>query len=485
MRTCGTNHHMCGPARKTRLPTRVIEVCDTGSPHVLLRAPAADMTDLYACLSHCWGAHPSTFQLTSENKHHLTNSCIPLCEMPRTFVDAVVITRKLNIPYLWIDSMCIIQDDNADWVRESLAMAEVYQNSAITIAATASADSSTGCFLDGQLHQHILLQLGRYELFVRRLPRPSGRGHGHRLCITADDEKLPLLQRGWVYQERLLSPRLIHFLENDVIWECNSSISCHCELYQPKEISGSDHDTRIAPKLNHSSSFLFGAGELHQRWLSVVEEYTPLRLTVPTDRLPALSGLAARFAAANGDNYVAGLWECTIASDLLWRVSSVPIERPTGFRAPSWSWASVTGSISYSFVTKERLKLFTSSLESKPQIRNDSSGAIGLTLSGQMAVVRSEWGGRSLASSSWNEQNFDFYPDVRISGMEMQGGSYHKQLYCFGVGEVDTKPSTVYFLVLRCLDASTQLYERVGIAECSNSDTLVPLLYSRKVITIK
>ena len=95
-------------------------------------------------LSHCWGTS-RRLMATKETLKDLQGG-VAVSSLPETFRDAIVITRRLGIRYLWIDYLCIIQDDPQDWEREASKMADVYRNSYLTISAAASADSSSGCF---------------------------------------------------------------------------------------------------------------------------------------------------------------------------------------------------------------------------------------------------------------------------------------------------------------------------------------------------
>jgi hypothetical protein len=74
--------------------------------------------------------------------------CIDIAELPKTFQDAIEISRRLDIRFLWIDSLCIIQDSKEDWLKESVIMGDIYQHAYCNIAATAAPDGRTGCFLE-------------------------------------------------------------------------------------------------------------------------------------------------------------------------------------------------------------------------------------------------------------------------------------------------------------------------------------------------
>ena len=170
------------------------------------------------CLSHCWGDDTSLLIKTLKDNIEDWKRRIPLAMLPQTFVDAVRITRDLKIRYLWVDSLCIIQDDPQDWERESAEMASIYKNSYLTIAATASKDSSEGCFRSRKPFS-VLLKPG----VERTKPDPS-----QILLVYPDSEntiyqymlEAPLHARGWAFQEMFLSPRTLHFCEDQLFWQC-------------------------------------------------------------------------------------------------------------------------------------------------------------------------------------------------------------------------------------------------------------------------
>jgi hypothetical protein len=224
-------------------------------------------------------------------------------------------------------------------------MPEIYENAYITLAATFSSDSSTGCFsradecykaqafavedLDGKKHQ----------LFVRRhVPHSILAGRHYKLEIDAE---YPLLTRAWVLQERLLSPRVLHFGRHELFWECKASAACECSFLnqvEPEYLVKVQHHERLNSNRNNHA-------KLVHDWHQVVELYTTLDMTYEKDKFNAISGLARRVNRMESD-YVAGLWMDSMVADMLWEVPD-PSERPHIWRAPSWSWASVNRKVKY------------------------------------------------------------------------------------------------------------------------------------------
>jgi hypothetical protein len=216
----------------------------------------------------------------------------------------------MGVEYIWIDSFCIIQDDRLDWEEQAESMASIYQNSFITLAATTSLDNESGCFWDSDTSYERNFQADIGIFSVRRTIRHWKRHWTSHLATT-----FPLLTRAWVFQERLLAPRVLHFSENEFVWECMQLGDCQCGGY----------DAASNPKAHTWTS--------GKSWRSAVELYTSLHLTREQDRLPAIFGFAYQYArsidASIEKEYFAGLWENSLYQDLLWRVESLAVKQNT------------------------------------------------------------------------------------------------------------------------------------------------------------
>ncbi|KAJ4403442.1 hypothetical protein N0V91_006494 [Didymella pomorum] len=278
-----------------------------------LMSTAGEEAD-YICLSHCWGLA----QIITTTKATLNERKrgIPWGLLSNTFQDAIVMTRTLGFRYIWIDSLCIVQDDALDWEKESAQMASVYSNGYLTLAGTRSRKGNGGLFSK------------KHDVEV------SGTTpNGHSYCIhfreriddriemipDSTNEHYPLLTRAWVYQERILSTRVLHFGHFELFFECHSSIQCECGYVSYEEddpgIEKSLVKIEFADALSQLS--LPGAQEVDantayyaaRMWRTIVSSYSALSLTKAADRLPALGGLARQTAAARGTTYYAGLWK--------------------------------------------------------------------------------------------------------------------------------------------------------------------------------
>lgn len=294
----------------------------------------------YVALSHCWGSPDMAAQMLQTTTETISafSQSIPWADLTKTFKDAMLVTKHLGIRYIWIDSLCIVQDDAQDWAVEASRMASVYANAHLTISAMGAADGHQGLFIN--TGSEPILRRGVHEI---KLP---GLQHPIYVRPYEFDGDWPLLHRGWAFQERILSPSMLHFTENELYFEDERGGGfCAC-----KEL---DHYIKGA----YSRDRLPRTGKLSlscRSWYAIVEEYALRLLTSEADRLPALSGIATTFQRREPalGSYLAGIWEADILGGLHWYVygTAAPRLQPTLARGtllwahPTWSWASVGGS---------------------------------------------------------------------------------------------------------------------------------------------
>ena len=354
---CNNKHIACNhpKTRESWMPTRLVFI---GSPRFanyvqIVETNTTTLSQDYIALSHCWGTS-SIYTLTTANLNK-SKAGIPVTLLPKNFRDAIEIAAWFGVNHLWIDSLCILQDSPDDWKREAVTMKNVYKNALITIAATGASDSSIGCF---STRDPSLIK--GFEIPTSRDGQPSDTMHCLNVDVWADGViKAPLNQRAWVVQERLLSRRVLHFGAQQVYWECHEVDAC--EAY-PK---GFPYTIRNYSSLNHfkdissTRKVTCNTDGLrivthYEQWQRVIEAYTLSNLTKSTDKLIALSGIAAEMEILYKDEYLAGLWRRYLPEMLMWQVSwensyrvinSHLASRSPSYRAPSWSWLSVDGPI--------------------------------------------------------------------------------------------------------------------------------------------
>lgn len=220
LQSCVRTHTKCNSDKSADLPTRLLDL-DAFDDHPDIRLiETAGLSATYACLSHCWGQ--SRHLVTETASLGLRKDRIPWTSLPMTFQDAIHFVRRLGLQYLWIDSLCIIQDDTKDWEYESDAMSTIYRNAFVTIAATNSSGDSRGCYTSGtELDKDY--EVGTH-FYVREKP-----AHFESSPSPSTFLSFPLLSRAWFYQERLLSPRVLHFGPRELVWECEESSGCQCQ----------------------------------------------------------------------------------------------------------------------------------------------------------------------------------------------------------------------------------------------------------------
>jgi hypothetical protein len=345
-------------ANAARLPKRVIHVgtCDEDPVH--LHVPNENEVGRYIALSHCWGSKPPIMTTMANYQRHTSNIPLPL---PKTFMDAVLVVRALGVQYLWIDSLCIIQGSSRDWSEQAPQMASIYGNAYCTISADAAENSSDG-FIEGSRRvghtPHVIkfTHLGRegaVHVRAREDTMPEQplhdfdtltfRQRGNRGCFQVDNTITgapysKLFSRAWVFQERLLSRRTLHFGHTETGWECCSLVDCEC----------SPHRLLYDPMDTYQLSLKTMMEEFP--WIDILQRYTKLDITVSTDRLVAVSGLAKERYRRSRVPYFAGLWADKMTAELLWQVGYRRITQrpPTRLSiAPTWSWASMSGDINW------------------------------------------------------------------------------------------------------------------------------------------
>ncbi|KAI5460959.1 heterokaryon incompatibility protein-domain-containing protein, partial [Mariannaea sp. PMI_226] len=290
-------------------PSRVLDIGSSGDVIKLLDN-TQDLSGKYASLSHRWG--PSTATATTIFKStQARTSGVPLSYLPKKIRDAIIITRYLGIRYLWVDSLCTIQDDRSDWALELTQMSAIYSGAFVVIAANHATDAEEGCF-------------------NTRGSRPSS-------LIDLPEMGQPLSQRGWAFQERVLARRIIHYNTRQMYFECNHGIIA-------EDGRRFEHRWQDLSQVEEGTD----SSQLIEIWEGLVYAYCERKFTNATDKLPAISGLARLLGARLGAQYVAGLWSDILIRGLTWHSFGERKAASIGeYTGPSWSWASYGGTASY------------------------------------------------------------------------------------------------------------------------------------------
>jgi hypothetical protein len=354
-------------APSPQLPSRLL---DLGSNKLRLECDVGSIPSLrYTTLSHIWGNNPASYlQLKKETIEQFKIE-VPFHAMPIKYNDAIRITRVLGIRYLWIDSLCIIQDSRSDWKTEALKMAAIYGASAcnISYAHAPSEELAKRYLRDPRLNipcklaaassrPSFLSNFGLRRMWSKPVSPAAvvvsyNRSATYSSWSTEGYRKVcSLLSRAWVFQERLLCPRTIYYGHDRLLWEC-------CETFND-EFSGP------MPQVPRSKAQLYSVfsgiaqdrydgdslADFDLQWSQMINEYRSCKLTFQSDRAIAFAGIASAIQSQTGMTYLAGMWKESAHLGLLWCVKpagpkgrpSLPIlGNPDGVKAPSWSWFSV------------------------------------------------------------------------------------------------------------------------------------------------
>ncbi|KAL2073528.1 hypothetical protein VTL71DRAFT_10854 [Oculimacula yallundae] len=349
---CLNNHRGCQNTQDTMMPTRLIKVGAPGSNPLLVVSKGTKGT--YVTLSHCWGSPDGPTPLTTTTATiEERKTGIPWDILPKTFQDAITVTRGLDLEYLWVDSLCIIQECPEDWSRESKLMQDVYANAVLNLSADASSNSAAGFGSRHPFYAEVQMDQRGVQLGSGRSPRFDSYGLSHRPDMW--DGEHPLRTRAWVFQERNLSSRILHFCKFELAWECDTLTRCECvpetsKGYERGTISywgqkGASIDVTRGFRSNlcaTQSHLSTGSNTVDPRiWSGVVKMYRDLSLTYEFDRPVAIAGLAARAAQQSSMTYMAGLWKEHLPDCLLWCALSGSRKRATS-EYPSRSWISMS-----------------------------------------------------------------------------------------------------------------------------------------------
>ena len=502
LKSCLSSHE-CDPRRPaTSLPKRLVDLSSIttgGPPRLIDTANAINGNEApeYVCLSHCWGKLHVTRTTTESIQQHM--EAIPHETLSKTFQHSIEIALKFNVRFIWIDSLCIIQDNILDWQEQGSCMADIYENCLFVIAATASADGSGGCFKRVPSEISTPSEASRSSECGRTFAVRARKSvqHPDVLIHAPDGYKIeaPLIDRAWVFQEGSLGPRILHFTASELIWECKHDLSCQCGRVKARR-----YMSKPGPFYSLSTD---DDERLFFEWHKTVEAYSQRKLTYESDRLPALSGIAKRMqkqvspACAASNRYLAGIWERDLLSGLTWRCIGVTQERDSGqtHYIPTWSWASVPGPVVYP--TRGELD------PNQPTARVvqaectlaglDPTGAVAggkLTIAGPLIEVTLEYDptenpspheiGYYITRKTANDNRPSIEPDHLFS----EPGEFHidpgEIIFCLWLGSMrlekfgteepaGARLSPEYFLtlLLRSSRAMDNAFERIGFFESS------------------
>ncbi|CAH0024429.1 unnamed protein product [Clonostachys rhizophaga] len=321
------------------LPTRLLDIGETGTPNPRLVSTAKETgTISYCALSYCWGALPQLTTTKSTFQQYSLQG-IPLHELTKVFKDAIEVCHTFGIRYLWIDALCIIQDDPIDWERETTMMHRVYRNSYFTICALSS-DSTHTSFLQRKQHRLDLNFLslldseisGKLTLEFQRLPHQGAVPFLYRNDLLGDTT---WSTRGWTFQEDEMSKAALYFTNSRLFLRTGNQYFTE-DGWSSASFS---FTLRIRPTLSN--------------WYSKILRFRKKKFANAEDVFPSLSGIVREYISHHDDVYVAGHWKRDFLRGLLWHSVTYELEEgretllrnlsfPRLYIAPSWSYLSRT-----------------------------------------------------------------------------------------------------------------------------------------------
>ncbi|KXH61321.1 heterokaryon incompatibility protein [Colletotrichum nymphaeae SA-01] len=396
-------------------------------------------------------------------------------------------SRRLNIRYLWIDSLCIIQhgDNFIDWKQESMHMDKIYSGSFVNISAADAPDANHSLFHDRNPD----------ALCSQIVELPVG-SQTNRFLLTdyyfwrTEVSSAVINTRAWVLQERLLSPRVLYFGQRQILWECHQKEDA--EIYPdgllidlsrfPNRFKGFCHNQLGWRPRDH------GDLSKYHYWCNIVNTYTRAKLTFPGDKLIALSAVAKAVRVLLQDSYVAGMWRRSLVRELLWSVAIGEAQaRPSVYRAPSWSWAAVDGHITPGIMDVEAVEMLIEVQDLHlDYVTSDTTGLISggwLQLWGSLKTL--ELLPDALFSSHSNSFEFlmmvvngvpvsvradsvmrEYQPHVYLDDNQqlVSTQNHRPELFCMPARTRPGDDGSIYVLLLQLEDRKDGIFRRIGIA---------------------
>ncbi|KAF1984612.1 hypothetical protein K402DRAFT_465135, partial [Aulographum hederae CBS 113979] len=360
-----TQKHCCEPLLKgsaeSLRPRRLINVSGVDKSHGMFRiCEGVEPSEAYACLSYCWGAPPH-FILTTKKYVELTTIGHPVEDLPATLKQAMLFCCRLGVSWIWIDALCMIQDDHEDKLMEIKRMGGIFQNALVTFVVEGAASMIEGIFaisdpshvgIDSvEIEELNQLHKGpfRSKKLRRQLQHPDHdafRHSSHFVPQRYDDKTQILHSRAWTFQECLLSSRLIIFSSQELRWTCLAETSCECGVASGDVPPNRFGFSGTLLSLFQERNFEIGpAGtpnfaKLAHGWNTLLQHYCTRQLSFNDDRAHGIDGVAQKFASAFEDRWIAGMWSESLLIWLYWTVAGTRTALKGSAKWPSWSWLS-------------------------------------------------------------------------------------------------------------------------------------------------
>ncbi|KAL2067040.1 hypothetical protein VTL71DRAFT_1464 [Oculimacula yallundae] len=344
LENCLKSHVSCPHDDVQKMPSRVVEIMKiNGILQPKLINTAEGQTDRWVALSYCWGRNAKFFRTTIATLETMLLG-IEMSAMPLTYQHALEVTSLLGYRYIWIDALCIVQDDLSDKDREIKTMHNIYRNAILTIAVDSASSAEEGFLWDRSI-------AAPESIFIRYKNRGSGTSGQFQLRTPLEDrrETSVLDTRGWSLQENLLSPRTLHFGRQQLFWDCQCTYysegtpydrSLDVPFYTPQlkatllDVLRNDSRDTMGYPMSWKDWLL-------HRWYLIINDLSRRSFSNEDDILPAISAIVEEISNQAKLTYHVGVWEDDIHRGLLWRTSECR-SKSGDYRAPSWSWACMS-----------------------------------------------------------------------------------------------------------------------------------------------
>ncbi|PLB35024.1 HET domain-containing protein [Aspergillus candidus] len=348
---CTAHHPDCKPREGLDLPSMLLYVSGTlMSPTVrLIKMSDIDVFPVrYVCLSYCWGKTQPNVTTTSRLNSYTAG--IDTAEIPETILDAIRVAISMGFRYLWVDAFCIVQDSGPDKITELGKMASIYSGAACTICVMSAKSANEGflrqAYLDGSENQSI-------RTWHADIYDGTSQAAAAVLEIRSDFSyedifDSPIFERGWTFQEALLSPRLVMFFPHGQ----RPALRCSTHTVQsdgglipahPKALVNLREVEQVVERERGKWGDYDDQSANAEEWVTIVKQYSQRSLTYEVDKMPAFMGIVSEWETRFGQGaYWAGVWSATLTKDLIWksRRDYSPRSAHESYVAPSWSWAS-------------------------------------------------------------------------------------------------------------------------------------------------
>ena len=345
---CLASHNACTDGSDPIAPTRLVDVGTGGAIDNIRVIETQGMRAPYAYLSYIWGGN-IPFPLSTSNYAQMLGGGLPFADLKTTVADGISIVRSCGLRYVWIDSLCIVQDSEEDRMRELPSMPKYLQNATFVLSAASSKNADQGLFRErvSSLHR---LGTGRFTQRPLRFTDITPSAAECDLYLrdflesATNTFRETMLSRCWLIQELILPRRLLVWGADQVYWTCRT-----CLWSEGSVVVEDPSWVKYLPPPEGAAASPNGISRSHLTWYSLVELYSSARVTVASDRLHAIQAFKEQFARRSIQSaYVAGLWVDDMANGLLWYVERLKAEKAYGSPpAPTWSWASIDGCVTY------------------------------------------------------------------------------------------------------------------------------------------